>query len=93
MITPQQERIIKEITGKYYPTLLGVFGSYARNEHTENSDLDLLIDFNENINLLELIGLEQELSEMLGIKVDLITVKSFNKRLEPFVTSELIRIV
>lgn len=93
MISQQQENIIKAITEKVQPTFVGVFGSYARDEENEKSDLDILIDFNIKVDLLELIGLEQELSEMLGIKVDLITLRSVNQFLKPYIESDLIRIV
>jgi predicted nucleotidyltransferase len=93
MISPEQEKIIREVTRKFNPVLLGIFGSYARNEQTKKSDLDLLIDFDTRINLLELIGLEQELSEILEIKVDLVTLKSVNEHLLPYIQKELIRII
>jgi predicted nucleotidyltransferase len=93
MITLQQELLIKETVKKFSPTLVGVFGSYARNENTSQSDLDILIDFDKGINLIELIGLEQELSELLGIKVDLVTSRSVNSNLEPYIQRDLVRIV
>lgn len=93
MITPQQENIIKTVTKRIEPTLVGVFGSYARGEQIKNSDLDILIDFNKKVDLLELIGIEQELSELLGIKVDLITMRSINASLKPYIESDLIRLV
>jgi uncharacterized protein len=93
VITADQKRIIKEITGKYNPTLLGIFGSYARNEQVPTSDIDILIDFDKTVDLLQLIGLEQELSEVLEVKVDLITVKSLNEKLKPYIEQDLIRIL
>jgi len=75
------------------PTLIGVFGSYARGDENEQSDLDLLIDFEQKVDLLELIGLEQELTEVLGIKVDLITLRSLHASLKPYIESDLIRLV
>lgn len=93
MISEKQKNIIKNITGKYNAKMVGIFGSYARNEQTTQSDLDVLIDFESNINLLELIGIEQELSELLGIKVDLVTLKSVNKKLEAYINQDIIRIV
>jgi len=93
MITAQQENIIKTVTQRVKPTLVGVFGSYARGEENEKSDLDILIDFDIKVDLLELIGLEQELSELLGIKVDLITLRSVNASLKPYIESDLIRLV
>lgn len=93
MITPKQVQQIKNITDKIQPTLVGVFGSYARGEEDETSDLDLLIDFDQKIDLLEIIGLEQELSEILGVKVDLVTRRSINDALKIYIEADLIRIV
>ncbi|SFT90258.1 hypothetical protein SAMN04489724_2675 [Algoriphagus locisalis] len=93
MITPQQENIIRKITHRVRPTLVGIFGSYARGEENESSDLDILIDFEMKVDLLELIGMEQELSELLGIKVDLISLRSVNRSLKPYIESDLIRII
>ncbi|RYE23141.1 MAG: nucleotidyltransferase [Sphingobacteriaceae bacterium] len=85
----QQDLIIK-ISSKFNPKLIGVFGSYARNENSISSDLDLLIDFEEDINLLDIIGLEQDLSEALEIKVDLVTVNSLNPQLKIYIEPDLI---
>jgi uncharacterized protein len=93
MITPHQENIIKSVTQRVNPTLVGVFGSFARGEENEKSDLDILIDFDMKVDLLELIGMEQELTELLGIKVDLITLRSVNVSLKPYIESDLIRLI
>ena len=82
------EKIIS-LTSDFNPSLIGIFGSYARGEETKSSDLDILIDFRQKINLLELIGIEQLLSEELGLKVDLVTKKSLNRMLEPIILKEL----
>lgn len=92
-ISQNQKEIIKEASRKFQPTMIGIFGSFARGEQNESSDLDILIDFDETVNLLELIGLEQELSELLGMKVDLVTLKSVHPSLKPFIDSDLIRIL
>ena len=93
MISLQQENIIKAVTQKLKPTLLGIFGSYARGEENEKSDLDILIDFETKVNLIELIGIKQEISELLGIKVDLITLRSVNASLKSYIESDLIRLI
>jgi uncharacterized protein len=93
MITSNQATIIKNVLDRINPTLIGVFGSYARGEENENSDLDLLIDFEQKVDLLELIGIEQELTELLGIKVDLITERSVHSKLKSIIEKDLIRIV
>jgi predicted nucleotidyltransferase len=92
-ISQIQKNIIKKTSQRFQPTLIGIFGSYARGEQNESSDLDILIDFYETINLIELIGIEQELSDLLGVKVDLVTLKSVHPSLKPYIDSDLIRIL
>lgn len=55
-----------------------VFGSYVREEENPESDIDIMVEFSERKSLLELVGIERELSETLGIKVDLLTEKSIS---------------
>ncbi len=50
-----------------------VFGSVARGEDDEESDLDLLVDQTERTTLFDLAGLESELSDLLGVRVDVLT--------------------
>ena len=55
-----------------------IFGSYARGEAKAGSDLDVIVEFEERKSLLELVGIEQELEDHLGIKVDLLTEASIS---------------
>jgi predicted nucleotidyltransferase len=73
--------------------MIGIFGSYARGEENADSDLDILIDFESKVDLLELIGIEQELESLLGMKVDLITYRSINASLKPYIEHDLIKLV
>jgi len=51
---------------------VAVFGSYVRNEEKADSDIDVLVDFPiAEMNLFDFVGIEQELSDKIGIKVDL----------------------
>ena len=93
MISSTQKKLILDIVSNFNPTMIGIFGSYARGENDQNSDLDILIDFDQTPDLLEIIGLEQELSEKLGIKVDLITVRSLNPQLKKYVEKDLVSLV
>ena len=68
----------KELGEKYKVKSIAIFGSYARNEQKETSDIDILIDYYEPISLLKLIELENYLSDLLGVKVDLITKNSIH---------------
>lgn len=92
MINSRQRQIIKETTAKFNPSLVGVFGSYARGQQDIRSDLDILIDFSHRVNLVDIIGLENELSQKLGVKVDLVTVNSLHQHLRPIIERDLIRI-
>jgi predicted nucleotidyltransferase len=93
MISVEQQNIIKNVTRKLNPTMIGIFGSYARGEENADSDLDILIDFESKVDLLELIGIEQELESLLGMKVDLITYRSINASLKPYIEHDLIKLV
>ena len=90
MITDQQYSVIKEVLSAFRPTLIGIFGSYARNEQTKESDLDILVNFGETISLLDIIGLEQELSEKLGVKVDLLTERAVHPKIMKYIEEDLI---
>jgi predicted nucleotidyltransferase len=52
---------------------LALFGSYAKGEQEEGSDVDVLVDFVETVDFIEFMRLEFHLSDMLGLKVDLVT--------------------
>ena len=92
MISNQQQHIILSGLAKYHPVLVGIFGSYSRNEQKPDSDLDILVNFEQPVSLLDLVGIELELSEKLGIKVDLITKKSLSPKLEEYIMRDMIKI-
>lgn len=68
---------------------IAIFGSYARGDVNPESDLDILVEFSERKSLLEIVGIEQELSEVLGIKVDLLTEKSISPYLIEGIKKEM----
>ena len=75
----------------FHPDRVGVFGSFARGEQKEGSGLDILIKFKERIGLLKLVQIEQELSDILGIRIDLVTENSLkNPRLKAYIEQDLI---
>jgi hypothetical protein len=57
---------------------ISVFGSYARAEANPKSDIDIVVEFTGKKTLLDLVGIEQELSEKIGIKVDLLTERAIS---------------
>jgi len=73
MMNTNIKNIIIRSLQEYEPVMIGVFGSYARNENHESSDIDILVKFKSTLSLLQLVHLERLMSEELGIKVDLVT--------------------
>lgn len=66
-----------------------VFGSVARGEAGEDSDLDLLVVMEENRSLLDLIGLSQKLQELLRCEVDIVTEAGLSPYLRPRILREV----
>ncbi|MBA2496694.1 MAG: nucleotidyltransferase domain-containing protein [Acidimicrobiia bacterium] len=67
-----------------------VFGSVARGEDTARSDVDLLVDLKKGVGLLDLVGLERELSELLGVHVDVVPADTLKPRIRTRVLAEAI---
>ena len=69
------------LVAKYKVKEIGIFGSYVRGEQQPQNDLDILIDFEEYPSLLEFVRIEDELSEHLGVKVDLVMKSGLKPRI------------
>jgi predicted nucleotidyltransferase len=71
---------------------IGVFGSYVRHEQRPDSDLDVLIEFEQptRIGLIALVGLENYLSDLLGVKVDLVIRKNLKRRIGEHILQEVV---
>ncbi|NUM77966.1 nucleotidyltransferase domain-containing protein [candidate division KSB1 bacterium] len=72
MTFPFDTNKLIEICQKNDVAKIGVFGSMARGEASEKSDIDLVVYFSKPKSLLNLVRLEREISEGLGKKVDLL---------------------
>jgi predicted nucleotidyltransferase len=85
--------ILSHLKG-FNPIKVGIFGSFARGDNKKGSDIDILVEFKESPSLLTLIKLENELSEILGIKVDLVTTGALkNNRIKKSIKKDLINIL
>ncbi len=71
---------------------IGIFGSVVRGEHTQTSDIDLLVDFADDADLFDLVGLGLFLEEKLGQKVDIVPKKSLRKELRDRVLKEIVTV-
>ena len=76
------------ICHRYHVKTLRVFGSVARGEIMAESDVDLLVTFSKPTSLLQMVGLERELSATIGRKVDLLTDKSISPYLRNRILKE-----
>jgi uncharacterized protein len=88
-LTTRVEVRVDDICEKYGISYLGLFGSMARGEAREDSDVDLLVKFNDsaNIGLFELDRIQRDLEMRFGRKVDLVT--KMNKYIQPEAMKDL----
>ncbi len=73
---------------QYNVATLEVFGSFVRNEQESNSDLDILVSFSKAPSLFKFIELEDYLSELLGVKVDLVMRSSLKPNIGQKILAE-----
>ncbi len=76
----------------YCVSSLGLFGSYVRGEQNADSDLDILITFSETPSLLQFIALEDHLTDLLGIQVDLVMRDALKPHLGQRILEEVIAV-
>lgn len=74
---------------KYKVKKIGIFGSFARKEETENSDIDILVEFSEDIGW-EFIDLKNFLEKKLDRKVDLVTLEAIKPELKENILKEVV---
>lgn len=78
----------REILKKYKVKSIALFGSYARNEQKEESDIDFLVDFYGGPTLFDFVELQDSLSEVLGKKVSIVSRRGLNKYIGPYILKE-----
>lgn len=90
------KRILKEnedlIAGEFKARIIGIFGSYARREQREESDVDIIASFSRDATLLDFIGLADFLEQKLGIKVDIVSERAVKPELRERILEEVITI-
>jgi len=75
-VTAQLRSILPILDDKYHVASLGIFGSVARGEAGERSDVDILVEFKQTPDIFEFIRLKDYLSSLLGCEVDLVSKKA-----------------
>lgn len=87
LLKEKKEEII-QIANSHGAYNIRIFGSVARNEATDTSDIDLIVDIGENLSFFFPGGLVLELEKLLGKKVDIVTEKSLKPRIRDNVLKE-----
>jgi uncharacterized protein len=99
LMTPDKIKSIlarhkKELKDRFRIKEIGIFGSYLKREQNNNSDLDVLVEFQKNakLSLFDVADLEITLSELLGVKVDLVEKKFLKPYIGQRILNEVIYI-
>ncbi|MGD0451533.1 MAG: nucleotidyltransferase family protein [Candidatus Bathyarchaeia archaeon] len=84
----------QELKQNYQVRDIGIFGSYVRGEQKKKSDVDILVEFEESskLSLLDFIGLENYLTDILGVKVDLVEKGTLKPRIGKHVLEEVVTV-
>ncbi len=80
----------KEIKTRFKVQSLGIFGSAIREEQKPTSDIDILVDFDDTADLIDLIGLALFLEEKIGQRVDVVPKRALREEIREEVLSEVV---
>lgn len=80
------------LESEYKVKSMGVFGSYIKGRQKKGSDLDILVEFFEPVSLLKFIHLENYLSEILGVRVDLVMKDALKPRIGKHILREVVNV-
>ncbi|MFV1965833.1 MAG: nucleotidyltransferase family protein [Pirellulaceae bacterium] len=97
MARPRDIDDLRRILRQYMPLLrerygvewLGLFGSYVRGDAGPDSDLDLLVRFHQTPGLIRFVELENHLSDLLGLRVDLVMAEALKPNIGRRVLAEV----
>ena len=91
-ITDTLKKYEKDLNKRYRLKKIGIFGSYIRNEAKEESDLDILVEFEQDadVGLLKFVEIENYLSDLLGVKVDLVEKSALKPRIGRHILKEVV---
>ena len=96
-LTPKEilrllRRQLPDLVERYEIQYLGVFGSYVHGLANSESDLDILVDFDTPPTLFQFVRLQNELSDLLGVPVDLVMKSSLKPKIGEQILSEVLQV-
>lgn len=68
---------------------IGIFGSFARNEELPDSDIDILVEYNRSTTLFDVVKIHQELAEIIGKKVDIVSKTAVRPAIMNYIQKDL----
>lgn len=80
----------EEVKKKYKVKSMGIFGSYVKGEQNEESDVDILVEFYEPVDFFSFLELEESLSLLLGLKVDLVMKRVLKPGIGKYILKEVV---
>jgi predicted nucleotidyltransferase len=87
------KRNVLPILRRYGIKKAGLFGSYVRGEQSADSDIDILVEIDEDISLLDFIGIKIEIEEALGRKIDLVEYATIKPALKQTIFNEQVALL
>ena len=91
-VLPLLRRHQPDLATRYAVRSLGVFGSYVRGEATTKSDLDILVEYDRPPSLFQFVRLQRDLSEILGVPVDLVMKSALRPAIGQVILSEVVQV-
>lgn len=85
-------QIRHDLRSRFHANVIGVFGSVARGEDKASSDIDILVDFEHDAGLFDLVGLALFLEDLFGQKVDVVPSDSLRPELRSSVMNSLVEV-
>ncbi len=78
------------LRNEYGVTEIGIFGSYVKGMQKESSDIDILVEFRRAVGLIAFVSLKNRLTELLGIRVDLVMKKALKPKIGERILNEVV---
>ncbi|NUO83355.1 nucleotidyltransferase family protein [candidate division KSB1 bacterium] len=83
---------LPELRARYGVRSLGIFGSFVRGDQKKRSDLDVLVEFHETPDLFQFLDLKEDLRNILGIKIDLVSKASLRGKIGTRILDEVVQV-
>jgi hypothetical protein len=80
------------IAERYKVKSIGIFGSYVRGEERKDGDIDILVEFSQPIGFFAFLDLEEYLTDLIGVKVDLVSKKALKPRIGKYILQEVMQV-